>query len=299
VDPELVPPSSSELVAGAEYEVLANIRLFATYTHRGLDSVIENLDRGDGVSPTFLGNPGLGLARDFPKAERTYDAVTVAVDRFITRDWLLQASYTWSRLHGNYAGPFLPRLDWGEPTLRSDFTFPSQLTNRSGPLPNDRTHTVKVLGAKEFALTRALSASLGLSYRGQSGTPINYLGGHPEAGMGETFVLPRGASGERTPWLHTIDARLGVSYQLARGKEVSLSLEALNLFNFQEVTRVNEHYTYAPVLPLETGVDAGDLTPDMVRTVDGRPLDAANPEFLKPTQYQAPRQVRLGLRYTF
>ncbi|MCY1076519.1 TonB-dependent receptor [Archangium lansingense] len=299
VDPDLVPPSSSELVAGAEWEVLVNIRLLATYTHRGLDSVIENLNRGDGVSPTFLGNPGMGLARDFPKAERTYDAVTVAVDRVITWDWLLQASYTWSRLHGNYAGPFRPGLDWGEPVLRSDFTFPSQLANRSGPLPNDRTHTVRVFGAKEFDLTRALTASLGLSYRGQSGTPINYLGGHPEAGMGETFVLPRGSAGERTPWIHTIDARLGVNYQLARGKVVSISLEAFNLFNFQEVTRVNEIYTYEPVLPVETGVDAGELTPNMVRTVNGQPLTAANPEFLKPTQYQVPRQVRIGLRYTF
>ena len=115
----------------------------------------------------------------------------------------------------------------------------------------------------------------------------------------ETFVLPRGSSGERTPWVHTIDPRLGVAYWLGGSKVVSLSLEAFNVFNFQEVTRVNENYTYANVLPLETEVEAGQLTPSMVRTVNGQPLSAANPEFLKPTQYQAPRQVRIGLRYTF
>ncbi|WP_233166076.1 TonB-dependent receptor [Archangium sp. Cb G35] len=302
VDPRLVPPSSSELVAGAEYEVLPQFRLLATYTHRSLDSVIENLDRGDHITPSeFLGNPGLGIASHFQKAERTYDAMTVALNRSFDWGWLAQASYTWSRLHGNHAGSFRPVADWREPSIQSDIQFPTQQANRSGPLPNDRTHTVRVFGAKAFALTRALSANLGLSYRGQSGTPINYLGGHPLAGMGETFVLPRGSTGERTPWVHTIDTHLGVSYRVARDKVVSLGLEAFNLFNFQEVTRVNEHYTYGDVLPLEAQVEAGQLTPDMVRDVVGRPLSpsALNPEFKKPIQYQAPRQVRIGLRYTF
>ncbi|HZI04733.1 MAG TPA: TonB-dependent receptor, partial [Archangium sp.] len=213
--------------------------------------------------------------------------------------WLAQGSYTWSRLYGNHAGLFRPGLGWGEPVLRSDFDSPSQLANRSGLLPNDRTHTVRVFGARELAITPKLSASLGMSYRGQSGTPINYLGGHPRSGMGETFVLPRGSSGERTPWVHTLDSNLGVRYQFTRNQVVSLNLEVFNLFNFQEETRVNEHYTYANVLPLETQVDPGELTPSMVRTVSGEPLSAANPEFLKPTQYQPPRQVRIGLRYTF
>ncbi|MFE8596984.1 hypothetical protein [Archangium violaceum] len=301
VDPGLVPPSSSELVAGDEYHPLVDTRLLATYTHRALDSVVENLDSGDNLSPNFLGNPGLGAAGDFQTAARTYDGVTVSLYHLFSDGWLAQASYTWSRLHGNHAGSFRPVAGWNEPTLRSDIHFASQQTNRTGPLPNDRTHTVRVFGAREFDLTPKLSASVGLSYRGQSGTPINYLGGHPRAGMGETFILPSGSTGERTPWVHSIDPRLGVSYRIDRSKinTVSLNLEAFNLFNFQEVTRVNEHYTYANVLPLETEVEAGQLTPDRVRTVDGRPLGAANPEFKKPIQYQAPRQVRLGLRYTF
>ncbi|WP_375766401.1 TonB-dependent receptor [Archangium gephyra] len=301
VDPGLVPPSSSELVAGAEFEVLPRTRLLATYTHRGLDSAVENLDHGDDIRPTFLGNPGLGLARDFPKAERTYDEVTVVLSGILPTGWLAQASYTWSRLYGNYAGTFRPGLGWGEPMLRSDFDFPSQLPNRSGLLPNDRTHTIKVFSAKELAITQWLSASLGLSYRGQSGTPINYLGGHPRAGMGETFVLPRGSTGERTPWVHTLDPSLDVTYRLGKQTSVSLLVQVFNVFNFQEVTRVNEHYTYASVLPLEARVAPGALTPDRVQRTDGEPLTAGdvNREFQKPTQYQAPRQVRIGLRYTF
>ncbi|WP_375765149.1 TonB-dependent receptor [Archangium gephyra] len=300
IDPKLVAPSTTELVAGAEYRVRSETKLAATYTRRSLDSAIALLSREAEGEP-FLGNPGLGGASDFPKAERTQDAVTVALSRVFTGDWLAQASYTWSRLYGNYTGYFRPVSTWGEPALQPDFLLASQLSNRTGPLPEDRTHTVKVFGARALVITPKLSTSLGLSYQGRSGTPINYLGGNALLGMGETFVLPRGSSGERTPWVHTVDTDLRVSYQPAKGQELSLSLEVFNLFNFQAVTRVNEHYTYANVLPLEPAVAPGALTPDMVRTASGGQLTegALDKEFKKPIQYQAPRQVRLGLRYAF
>src|SRR5262249_36982367 len=106
VDPQLAPPSSSALVAGTELEVLRSVVLSATYTHRSLDSVVAVLSPDDNNS-FFLGNPGTGLAAGQPKAERTLDAMTVAL-RNVHFDggWLAQASYTWSRLYGNYAGPF-------------------------------------------------------------------------------------------------------------------------------------------------------------------------------------------------
>ncbi|HYO71002.1 MAG TPA: hypothetical protein VEU33_33480, partial [Archangium sp.] len=71
--------------------------------------------------------------------------------------------------------------------------------------------------------------------------------------------------------------------------------------NFQEATRVDEIYTNAHVLPLETPVASGELTPGMVQTSSGHTLTQAevNPGFKQPLQYQPPRQVRLGLRYTF
>ncbi|MCY1076518.1 TonB-dependent receptor [Archangium lansingense] len=300
VDPGIIPMSSSELVAGAEYEVLARTRLIATYTHRNLDTVIEDMSLDDG-NTYFLGNPGAGPASVFPKAERTYDAVTVALSRVFSAGWLAQVSYTWSRLNGNYDGPFRLGTGWGAPGLQSDFDLVSQMKNRSGLLPNDRTHSIKVFAAREFFFTHDLSASIGLSYQGRSGTPINYLGGHPAIGTGETFVLPRGSSGERTPWVHAIDPSLRVNYRLGSDHLVSLTLEAFNVFDFQAVTRVNENYTYLAVLPLETKVEAGQLTPDMVQRTNGEPLTASgiNQDFKKPLQYQAPRQVRLGLRYTF
>jgi outer membrane receptor protein involved in Fe transport len=303
VDSLLAPPASSELLAGAEYEVLNRTRLIATYTRRSLDSAIEDMSR-DG-STFVLGNPGSDHLGDFPKAERTYDAVTVALRHPFDDGWLAEANYTWSRLHGNYTGLFGTGAGQGEPSILPEFDSISAMENRTGLLPSDRTHAVKVLGAKVLSLTHDLWASLGVSYRGQSGTPINYLGGNADTGEGGTFVLPRGSSGERTPWVSAIDTHVGVSYRVGKEQTVSFTLDVFNLFNSQQVTRVDENYTYATVLPLQ-GVKAEELTPDRVTRLDettGEPRSLTeselNPSFKKPLQYQTPRQVRLGLRYVF
>ncbi|MFY0574199.1 hypothetical protein ACN28S_07435 [Cystobacter fuscus] len=82
---------------------------------------------------------------------------------------------------------------------------------------------------------------------------------------------------------------------------MSFTLDVFNLFNFQRATRVDELYANQHVLPLETPVAGKFVTPGMIKTVRGEPLtqDEVNRNFKRPLAYQAPRQVRLGLRYTF
>ncbi|WNG57910.1 TonB-dependent receptor [Archangium gephyra] len=282
VDPELVLPSSSELLVGAEHLLLDKLLVSATYTRSGLDSALMPL--GDEEGDSFvLANPGRGIARDRPKAERTLDAVTVSLyhaphvdgaDGGLSDHWWAQASYTWARLNGNYDGPLQPVPGWGEPALQPTVGIHSETGAQVGPLSSDRTHTVQVMGARRFFFSSRFSASLGGAYRGRSGTPIQSLiEPSPLTGRSD-FALPRSETGERTPWVHDIDLRAVVDYQVRGSDEVaSLSLEVFNLFNFQAVTRVNELST----------------------TLDGTPI----PEFKKPIQHQTPRQVRLGLRYAF
>ncbi len=300
VDPNIQPQSSSVFVVWAEYELLANTRVSATYTHRDMGAVIEDMSRDDGAT-YFLGNPGMGFAGEFPKAVRNYDGVTVALTRAFSDGWLAQASYTWSRLYGNYPGLFRPETGQLDPNILSDFDLISLLENRTGLLPYDRTHSFKVFGAKEFNITNELSSSIGLSYRGNSGNPYNYLGGHVDYGEGEGFVLPRG-SGGRTPWVNVFDTNVGVNYKLNKTNVVSLTLDVFNIFNFQTATRVDENYTYSAVLPVKGGTKEDLPGKVVVVSDDGeRPMtkDDENPNFGKPTQYQSPRQFRVGLRYTF
>jgi outer membrane receptor protein involved in Fe transport len=305
VDPAIKPQSSDELLFGAEYELLANIRLGASYTHRSMNSVIEDMSRDDG-NTYFLGNPGEGFAQEFPKATRNYDAVTVFLNRTFSDGWLAQGSYTYSKLVGNYAGLFRPENGQLDPNINSDFDLVSLLENRTGLLPYDRTHAIKLFGAKEFNLSNDLSASVGLSYRGNSGTPISYLGAHWAYGQQEAFILDRGAGG-RTPWINNIDSNIGVNYRLNKTNVVSLSLDVFNLFNFQGITAVDQVYTTLAVKPIEGGKAAnGELTPDQVifdgpGARHGQALTEAdlNLNFKQPTSYQTPRQIRVGLKYTF
>ncbi|NBD07860.1 TonB-dependent receptor [Corallococcus silvisoli] len=303
VDPDIKPQSSDELVVGGEYELLANTRLGASYTHRDMNKVIEDMSRDDG-NTYFLGNPGSGFAKEFPTPQRDYDAVTVYLNRTFSDGWLAQASYTWSRLYGNYPGLFRPENNQLDPNILADFDLIALLNNRTGLLPFDRTHAVKVFGAKEFNISNALSASIGLSYRGNSGTPINYLGAYPGYGQDETFILPRG-SGGRTPWVNSVDSNVGVNYRVSKDSVVSFTLDVFNLFNFQTADRVDSSYTFAEVLPIydpktKTSGSVADL--DKVPLADGSgylSADDVNKNFKNPDRYQAPRQVRFGVRYTF
>jgi outer membrane receptor protein involved in Fe transport len=306
VDPDIRPQASDEYVLGGEAELFARTRLGATYTRRTMSSVIEDMSR-DGGNTYFLGNPHEGFAQDFPQAVRNYDAVTLYLIRAFSGDWLAQASYTWSRLYGNYPGLFRPETQQLDPNTLSDFDLIELLDNRTGLLPFDRTHALKVFVAKAVPLTGALTANIGLSYRGNSGTPINYLGAHPYYLQDESFVLPRGAGG-RTPWVNTVDSNVGLNYRLAGQSVLSVTLEVFNLFNFQTATRVDQSYTFASVYPLKGGepaelpgqvrINTGSPTADTASPVYLTP-DQVNPNFRQPTQYQAPRQFRLGVRYTF
>jgi outer membrane receptor protein involved in Fe transport len=307
VDPNIEPQSSDEIVLGAEYELLFG-SVGATYTRRYLNHVIEDMSRDDG-STFFLGNPGEGYSTDFPRARRDYDAVSVYYNKNFSNAWYAQVSYTWSHLRGNYSGLF--RADTGQlsPNLTRDFDLLSLTTNRDGPLPGDRTHSIKAQGAKEFHLAQGLSLNLGMAYRGRSGTPLNFLGAHPRRSGSETFILPRGSAG-RLPWTHNVDMHLGLNQLLGGKYTLSLALDVFNLFNFQEETGRDQTFTFTRVHPIEkdgkpsdvlgcreTGGTCGVYTTGTPST----PITSAdiNPNYGRPTAYQAPRGMRIGARLSF
>jgi long-subunit fatty acid transport protein len=106
--------------------------------------------------------------------------------------------------------------------------------------------------------------------------------------------------------VNNIDSNVGVNYRVGKTNVVSLTLDVFNVFNFQGVTSVDQNYTFASVLPVEGGVKAGDLKPEMITKINDDTgeeeeftADDINKNFKKPTAYQAPRQIRVGLKYTF
>jgi hypothetical protein len=272
--------------------------------------VIEDMSR-DEAQTYFLGNPGYGIATDFPKPKRNYDAVTAYFTKVFADDWLAQASYTWSYLRGNYAGLFRPETAQIDPNINSDFDLRSLLANRDGPLPADRTHQIKLYGAKDWVLTPEHHVTTGVSLKARSGVPTGYLGSHPVYTLDETFILPRG-SGERTPWEFGADLSLGYRFQIDKDKSVQATIDIFNLFNFQAVTQADQTYTRSDVLPLTTGATYGadGLIPGVIKAnVPPPPASTPeeyylqpgekNPNFGRPLAYQSPRVFRFGLRTTF
>jgi len=311
VDPNIQPQSSDQFTVGGEYEVVADGRVGGVYTHQYLNVAVEDMSR-DEASTYFIGNPGYGIAKDFPKATRDYDSFSAYFQKAFTNQWLALVSYTIAYNRGNLAGLFRPETGQLDPNINSDFDLISLLPNRTGALPGDRTHSIKLFGAKEFTLPGQVSISLGLGYSGRSGTPLNVLGSHPIYGASEVFILPRGAGG-RTPWVHSIDTNLTAGFRFSKDSAVTVGVDIFNLFNFQQVTNYDQNFTLSdvlPILPDANGNEAGtadlpkkgDTAPSTkLINADGTGFEAENinPNYNKPTSFQSPRQVRINARVTF
>jgi outer membrane receptor protein involved in Fe transport len=306
VDPDISPQSSDEFQIGGEYEVFSDARIGLSYTHRYLNKAMEDMSR-DEANTYFIGNPGYGIAKDFPKATRNYDALNVYFTKTYSNTWLVQASYTLSRLYGNYAGLFRPETGQLDPNINSDFDLRSLLPNRTGALPGDRTHQIKIYGAKDFLLPGGQDILLGLTFRTRSGAPLNALGSHPLYGADEVYIVPRGQGGSlnkdfsitqaRGDWLHTVDLKVGYSVRLNKDAGLSVSMDIFNLFGFQGVAGRDQSYTTSDVQPCTSG-----KVPACIKNADGTTFDPktnVNPNYGKPTAYQDPRQFRFGAKVTF
>jgi hypothetical protein len=293
IDPKLKPPSSDEFVLGGDYEIVRDGRIGVSYTKRWLNHTIEDMSRDEGRS-FFFGNPGYGIAREFPRAERRYDAVTLQFTKMFSRAWLMQASYTASWLRGNYGGLFRAEDGQLDPHQNSDFDLLSLYKNRSGPLPGDRRHQIKSFIAREIGLGGAGFLTPGLAFRAFSGEPSNYLGAHPLYQVDQVYILPRGA-GERLPWTYSADLRLAYGFRFSSTRGLAATVDIFNLFNFQRETVRDQRYTSSEVSAVDSG-GIGALT-----NADGTPFDPStvNPNFGRATAYQAPRVFRFGLKGTF
>ena len=334
VDPSLKSPATDEVVAGGEYEVLPNARLGASYTYRNLVRTVEDMSTNGGFT-YFLGNPGEGIGSTFPKATRTYNAVTVFFTKTFSDLWLAQVSYTWSRLTGNYDGLFAPNYGPNQldPNITALFDFPQFLKNADGNLAGDITHTIKIFLAKEFVLNPVFSFSLGGSFTANSGPPIEPLGSDPAYGDGIVYILQRGTT-SRAPWVTSFDAKLGLNYRLTKDSVITAAVEGFNLFNSQRPIQIDNRYTLdfpGPILGATQGTiptqwagicsgttantcaqGNGSLPRPRIDPSTGAgirvllPDPSGNPTVVttninwgKATAYQAVRQFRFSLKVTF
>ena len=293
VDPDLKPQSVDEIVLGGEYEVIPGGRLGVNYTRHWFNRVIEDMSR-DNLTNFFIGNPGYGVARDFPKARRNYDGVVVYFSKRFSRHWLTEASYTLSWLRGNIAGSFRAETGQLQANHNSDFDTIVMQKNRDGPLPSDHRHNFKVFSAGEVPLPKGHTILLGGAFRALSGGPTNALASAPAYGVNQHYLIPRGA-GPRLPVQLRLDVTLGYRKRIRERLALSLSMTIFNVANFQAVTAVDERYSLGNIDP--TNAQSLEELDRMMLTGGDGP--SKHPNFGKPIAYQAPRRFQFGVRLEF
>jgi hypothetical protein len=258
-----------EFTVGYERELTPHLVLGIRGIHRRLLQGIE-----DGIDPVTgavgLSNPGRGALGAFPDMTRRYLALeTEARGQVGERLWLL-GSYVLSRNSGNYEGLFDSRYNNPYPNTTGLYDVVDALVNADGPLPNDRTHVLKLSGSY-----RAVAGlTLGFAGSWQSGTPLSELGGTAFGPPYVGFIGRRGSAG-RTPSVWDLDARITWAVP-TRGQRwhPRLMLDFFHIASKREAVRYDEvHYS---------SLDAAGN--------EANP----NPNYGKPTAFQPPMAIRLG-----
>lgn len=303
VDPDIEPMYTEEALVGFEYEVFPNVAVGIKGTQRDINNVIEDISVDGGQtyfitnpSGTFTHNPITGdLLVDevgdpapvtFPEPTRDYESVELIVNKRFSNNWQLFGSAVYARNEGNYGGLF--RQDNGQldPNITSLYDLPSLLIGAFGQLPNDREYQFKLYGSYvwPFSLTTGFYAQY------LDGTPISQLGRHSIYGANERFVTPRGSFG-RTPDVWSLDLHL--QYPISLGSnELQLIADVFNVTDEQEATSVNQTWTNARE-------DAADPLCGGPGTGEGTSCEPGNPLFGTPTEFQSPRTIRLGAKFSF
>jgi len=305
VQPNIKGAYNNEVVLGGQHQLARDWVFGASVIYRWLGRAVEDTGGSieDGMGATTLSNP------TDPKPERTYKALQLTANKLLAKHWFFAGSYTYSRTMGNYAGLYSADSGQLDPNLTTQYDIRRLMDNRYGPLPNDRPHNIHLDGYYQFAW-RDHVLSPGLSFSGYSGTPITPLGRAPVMGPKETFILPRGSAG-RTPFVTQLDAHLSYRTKVAKVLAAEVFLDIFNLFNQKTVLTEDAEYTVDRVLPATGSGASLNNVPVVDRS--GQPVCAVqdqdsctayataskNPNYLRPTSYQAPISGRVGVRVLF
>ncbi len=218
---------------------------------------------------------------NYPEPERTYKAVEISMEKSFDGIWGARFSYVWSESEGNYEGALKSDNGQTDPGLSQDFDQPGLTDNSYGFLPNHRAHSFKAFG--NWQVTPALNIGANLII--QSPRKFGCQGVHPTDFFASLYgpaswfcqgvATPRGSVFE-SDWTKNLD--LTFAYNLSEvftipGDSLVLRADVFNVFGFEAETDYNEF---------------GDLD-----------ASTADPNFARPTAYQAPRGVRLSVAYRF
>lgn len=333
IDPAIKPMLSSEWTVGSEHAFGSNSVLSFRFTSKHLIRGIEDIGilNDEGTEIYTIGNPGFGATAAectsgclnpggnkapngeplVPKAKRDYHGFEVRYDKRFTEGWArnlnIFASYTYSRLYGNWAG--LANSDEAgrsQPNVSRAFdlspgNFNGQGKNVFGLLATDRPNQFKFYG-NYLLKTKAGGTTFSVSQSAFSGTPLS---------SEVTFIVPAFYAGRgdlgRTPAFTQTDVLVAHSFNVTERVQVKFDANVINLLNQATVvgvtTRLNRNGDLDALVDNPYGgYDAVKLVnPNGINPATGLayPTPNINPIYKLPSAYQGNREIRLGFHVTF
>ncbi len=303
VDPKLMPYRQHETTGTVAYEINKSWSLTGTYIRRRLDHVIEDAGLLTPGGETFqIVNPGFNnyaqpvqncpICKAEPAAARNYDGLEIQASHLNSSHWNLRASYTYSRLRGNYSG--LAQSDQSDGVARNNpnnnrdfdepfFQFKPDGTTFNGLLATDRPNRFKADGFyRTGTYLKRHESAIGLFTQAYEGTPLSsYMdvgvgSGYPVyvEGHGKWVDVTADSNGvltigqpyvHRTPWFLQTDANFKQTYKLSDTHDAwRLAFEAYasNVFNTKRATEFSQKIN-------STTVGGDYLTPPGYLNSDG------------------------------
>ena len=335
IDPNLKPMENREIQAGVDWQVTKNSVLGVRYVNKKLLNTIEDVGvlvffpDGSSEEQYFTANPGKGITlqpgangctpeENCPPhgvAVRNYEAFEVNYSRRFANNFSLHASYTYSKLKGNYGG-LASSDEFGrtDPNVARYFDGVAYSYDESGnfvegPLNTDRPHTVQVQGYYRAPF----NTSIGINASWRSGTPVttnaDWLG---------VYFYPYGRNDQgRLASLTNFDVMLAQPFQIGK-VNLEVSVNVLNILDAHKITRVGVFPYQDDICDVAPGCDSTNnyyfntLVPynfdALMRANGGTPNPAYMNAYTASTDatrqgyvpaYQSPRTVRFALKLFF
>jgi hypothetical protein len=320
VDPDMKPFTQREISLGLEKklseDITGSVRLVSKSVLYAIEDNAIYQTTADGWTEVYYQtNPGSQFLKDIyaealaagdlnpntpdpVKAKREYLALNLSVEKRFSDNWMGGASYTLSRLSGNYSGLYSSDEIRNSPNGERAFDlwylgYDKSLKPIDGALPSDRPHVFKVYGSYAFPF----GLTVGGIFNAMSGTPITEDWILDAAGY---FPFNRGNMG-RTPFLTY--ANIYAEYNLKLGKNtLQLSVNVDNVYDTKTARGIYAARYVDSVSPSTT--DETDTLYLQRRLIanDWKPNpdpSLLDPLYGKEKDFFAPLAIRFGVRFIF
>lgn len=332
IDPNAKLSYTNEIVFGFERELMPQTTLGVRYVFRNMPQVLEDVancpmaayDLAASASACssvdyILTNPSSATPVNadaaalvpafagvkFDNPVHKYNALEVTFTRRGS-NWSAMGSYRYSRLRGNFEGFFRDDNGQSDPGISSLYDFPTNdptytsigaaqfdypgdirfLGSANGILPLDRPNQIKLNGS--YLLLNAVN--LGVNINLSDGRPLTPMAANPNySSEGEIPVAARGSGiqtidgfKKRTPFESQVDFQASYAFRMSERRKLTLLADIFNLFNERRVLSYDQN----------TQLTYPNDNPDY-----GKPVNSLLSG--TPPQFQAPINVRVGIRFEF